>query len=415
MLSDLLLAARGQGLAALLTWVLATAAVILLTRRFLRNRKRRPRRQSCRGHSAASTKVSRKREDRPLSQPDFLTTQINEGMACYQKRQFAKAEAVFRRIVQNPGYSTQTSQQKAAVHRMLALSCAEQGKLDDAIRYCSRGIELCDETKSWANRDSVRLRQDLARLHSLRGDLDKAEATLREILSTLEKRLGRPDASIVVTLYQLAQVQQSRGDLENAERHLQESLLCYDNASWRSDKDYIAILEALAQVQINRKNVDAGTATLTRAIEIQERSLGPDDPAIVQSLLRLWQAYMDDIRYLKAEKVCRRALEIEERRVGPDHPAVGVVLAHLIVACERQGRSAEAEDLTGRQLTIFSRAPAGEERDLLAVRLCQYAAYLRSQNRTINADRVESIILECSPAYATWLRPERSWPDWRWN
>lgn len=414
-LSDLLLAARHQDPTDVIASVLPAVAAILLTWGLIHNRKKTPPQQPRHGRRTATGGLFTKWEDSPLSQPDYLATQIKEGIIYYQERNYTKAEEVFRRIVQNPLYATQTTMQHALAHRMLALACAQQGKVDDAFGYCSRAIELYDRMPPVTNSDSVQCRQDLAWLHSLRGDLCKAEATLREVLSRLERRPERPDSLLVLTLCRLAQVRQNQGQLEDAERLLHESLLCYDNGSWRSDKDHIAILERLAEVQLSRKQVDEGTATLQRVIEIQERFLGADHPAVAQSLLRLWQAYMEDLSYLKAERACRKALEIEEKRLGPDHPTVGVVITHVIVACERQGRFREAAELAGRQLAIFSGAPAGTERDHLAIRLCQYAAYLRSQDRTGDADAIESIVIEGSPDYATWLRPEQNWHSSRWN
>lgn len=360
-------------------------------------------------------RFSRRRQASAPARPDPVAAQLNEGIVCYEEGDYAKAEEILRRALGGPVDESPVTRQNATIYRMLALSCGCQNKSREGLRFCKRALEMYDRLwLSWSQ-EAIYCRADLAWLHALEGQLDEAETILRDLRSKLEKGPARHDSAMVMTLYQLAQVRRERGDLREAEQLLRQSLEQYEQGSWKNDVDHNSILTQLWQVCLSQGKHDEAVEALEQEIAVAERCLGPEHPRLVEGLVALWHVSLKSLRYLKAETACRKALAIEEQRLGPEHPAVGVLLALLLVVLERQRRYRDAAEVAGRQLTILAAAPPGDDRDLLARRLGEYACYLRSRGRTWDADCVESALILCSTGYASHVRPERNWPDSWWN
>jgi len=119
------------------------------------------------------------------------------------------------------------------------------------------------------------------------------------------------------------------------------------------------------------------------------QALGPDHPDVASLLNNLARLYYQQKRYAEAEPLFRRSLEIVENHYGKEHQKVARRLVNLAELYLATGVQAYADSLCQRALAIQERGFG--PRDPSTVKsLKEYAAMLKNENRTAEAERLEA-------------------------
>ena len=116
-------------------------------------------------------------------------------------------------------------------------------------------------------------------------------------------------------------------------------------------------------------------ALLVRALSIREKLFGADSPDLCQSLTNVGVIQELKRELAAAQHSLSRCLSLRERAFGVDHPTVGHTLHMLAMLYRQAGRSAEAEELSGRAMEIL-----GPEHPALV--LAEYESGKRARDHT---------------------------------
>ncbi len=230
-------------------------------------------------------------------------------IAKMRERQYADAARVAQKMISREG-------DNPVYHNMLGLALLSQNKLKEAERAFQAALD--------ADPDYLTARFNLARVHDLEGDLDRAEELYREI----DRRKPNPAAYIG-----LANIAMKRGELKQAEILLQKAVELDENAKVYLARFYLRSGQGERAIELLRREKTPQALSLLvegylqegkvdEAIEVARR-MG-DDPRVLLLLARLYLAKGDR----KAARITlQRALE-----QAPDNVAVLQQLAGLAVA-----------------------------------------------------------------------------------
>ncbi|WAS89958.1 serine/threonine-protein kinase [Nannocystis punicea] len=183
-----------------------------------------------------------------------------------------------------------------------------------------------------------------------RGELDAAEADLRNALAIVERRFGPDDLRTLEIVFFLAGVALQRTDGAGALPLLERVLAGQQRVLGEDHPDVAFTVETLGAALYAVHRYDEAEAAYERALAMMQRHLGPDHHRIATvlhnlALVHAWQGRDED-----AIDRLRRATSLSERELGPDHPKTDDIRTALASALSRAGRYAEAEPMFRRVL-----------------------------------------------------------------
>ncbi len=233
------------------------------------------------------------------------------------------------------------------------------------------------------------------------GDLMKAEAALKTVLSSLRKKLGGNDKAVGKAMLELGELYMQMGQVGNAEKNFRGALEIYEAAFGDNAMQLDEPLGMLASLHIERGVLYRAEPYLHRQLEIIGANYGHNAIRATEPLKRLALLYRDskraedaiplmtqvitilqghhkgshadiaDARILQgsifeklgqhneAETVYTQAVAICDQVYGNNSPAVAGALVRLAGAYLLTDRTMEAKDMLARAIAICDEAEPG--------------------------------------------------------
>lgn len=267
---------------------------------------------------------------------------------------------------------------QAHAFNSLGLALMGQQRFDEAEAAFERSLRIRSALPpSTASRGIATVKHNLGLLYRNRGDNDRSERILREVLD--DRRLASPSGSEYQgTLLALGVTLTQQGRLREAEplyrENLELSLALYGEDSAKT---------ALAHSELAGLYQDLGeygdsTREYARALEITARVEGGDSVSHAIQLNNF--ATLEEMRgdMVHAEQLYRQSLAIRRQHLGDDAPASLRAESNLGRLLMRRGRLAEALPLIQRPLGVWSELLEAGAPDLRISRLGHAEWQIRS-------------------------------------
>jgi tetratricopeptide (TPR) repeat protein len=171
---------------------------------------------------------------------------------------------------------------------------------------------------------------NLAELHQLLGDGERAWPLARQALETARRHLPARAPELVGYLTQLARACQTRRDFAAARRHFREAMGLVLESGGSRHPLVPALWADLAGVEVARGKPRAATPLYERAADLFRSAVGEDHPDHAAARRVLGLHLQTQGEHGRAEKELARYLEISRRSFGAEHPLV--LLAHQTLA-----------------------------------------------------------------------------------
>lgn len=214
----------------------------------------------------------------------------------YEAEDYAKADAIFRRIVD------ETPQSPAAANARLSLaeSALFAGQLDEA----KAGLErIIDDAKA-PETTRQRALSLLVSLAAERGDWESAESLARTFVSKHPEGRERPNV-----LYQLGEALLQQGDLDKAQEQLSQVAAMDDQPAVRSEPWFPRVYILLGEVAFQKKDYAAAIESLEKVASFEPE---PDYAYLADELLG--RIYKNQAKFDEARAALQRVLDDPKAR-----------------------------------------------------------------------------------------------------
>jgi len=183
------------------------------------------------------------------------------------------------------------------------------------------------------------------------GDYAAAEALLRPQVEA-ERRAGGDEEALASGLEYLGVVDLAQGELDAAEAELREAVAVRRRLFGDDHPETARSVAALGVLQRERGDLEAAEAALGGSLAVRRRSLGDDHPEVADGLREEAALLALQGRRDEAEADYRAALAIQVRALSPRHPLTGLTLAGLGTLLAEEGDCAAALPLLTRGLEL---------------------------------------------------------------
>jgi len=165
------------------------------------------------------------------------------------------------------------------------------------------------------------------------GEAYQAIGAYDTALPLIERAVGKVHVAYTIALAGAAAQHADRGDLEEAEALLREALALERGLYEGADQGQLAYtLSHLASVLAERGRWDEAVARQRESLDLLRRYMGDDSPAVALAMSDLGLALDGAGRWTEAEPALVDAWEMLAERVGAEHPraksAAAILAAH---------------------------------------------------------------------------------------
>ena len=175
-----------------------------------------------------------------------------------------------------------------------------------------------------------------------KGDLDGAEALLREAVKGSRETLGDRDQTTLALIADLGSVLQSKGDLDGGELLCREALEGVEAIGDRQGT--LFFMNNLGRLLAEKGDPDA-EVLLREVVEGRREVLGDRHQDTLHSIANLSIILIDKGDLDAAEALLREVLEASRETLGDRHPSTLVSMAHLGYVLTEKGDLDDAEPL----------------------------------------------------------------------
>lgn len=239
---------------------------------------------------------------------------------------------------------------RAAVLNTLAVTYLALGRYDDAMKRISSAYEIRLAELGPHHRDTLSSRASLGLVMYDQGDVERAEAHLRETFRVCTEELGPDDPVTLSAALNLARALGERGASDEAEMLTRQVVESRSSTLGPEAPATLTAKERLA-VQIRRDGrYDEAEALHREILASKERVFGEHHPVTGNTLNNLASVLFLKGEFAEAEELYRRVVESRKERYGDEHPAYLRSLGNVAMTASRQGRFEEAERLAMQQI-----------------------------------------------------------------
>jgi len=333
-----------------------------------------------RGAARIRTELARQ----PEVQATMMLTisRVYERLGIYQpaREQAAGALAIRRALESPPGEDV------AEARTVLATAMQELGELDSAEAELREALRI---ERSRHRGDHEHLVSALANLAShFQGGgyrLDEGEALFREALA-MRQRLGRNDGSLALLSDGLASVLNWKGDYAGAEPWFRQAVALVRTQQPVDSAVLSVAIHNLALALRHLGKLDEAVALERQSLAIAIAYYGPDHPDVSATRNGLGMALRDQGNLAEAESLYRASLVSDSTRFGVWHPNVANDYGLLGMTLLADGRLDQAEAALRRALAIRRRA-LGPEHPYVAISINELAGVYLARGKLGEAER----------------------------
>ncbi len=276
-----------------------------------------------------------------------------------------------------------------AIINNLAIIHSYRGEYSKAEPLFKRGLAIREKALGAEHLDVAKSLHGLANVYFLRSQYAQAEPLYLRALAIVEKRLEPEHTAVAISLNNIANLYYERGDYAEAEPLYRRALAIWEKALGPEHRDVAAPLNNLANIYRINGDVAKAEPLYQRVLAVYEKSLAPEHSNVALTLNNLGELYYDIGDYAKAEPFFKRALAVREKSLGPESPDVANSLNSLAELYRSGGDHAKAEPLHERALVIREKA-LGPEHPKVADSLNNLAILYMAKNDIAQAIALKS-------------------------
>ena len=199
---------------------------------------------------------------------------------------------------------------------------------------------------------------DLSETHIALGELDIAEAPLKESLSPVLHASSKSETKIqssavmAKSLFLLGRIALERGEFETAEQRFKQSMDMYDALGQQNSIDKAAVMTQLGKSLSEQYKESEAEPWLRAALNIGKAQLGTDHPQVAEQMARLADVLEGQAKNDEAAIWFRTSLNIKRRILGIKHPDTVDTIENYGNFLRRNGVFDEARTLMNEALQI---------------------------------------------------------------
>ncbi|WPB81553.1 serine/threonine-protein kinase [Archangium violaceum] len=238
------------------------------------------------------------------------------------------------------------------LHLRLGGMLVVQGRLEDAERELTQGLELARGLQGPNSLLAVRFLSQMGRIRSQQIRNAEALELFREAQQVRERLLGPDHPGLAVYLSNTAVALINLGRREEAIEAWRRSLRLQEVAHTPDHPSLAGPLNNLGVALRKEGRLEESRGYLDRALAIMERSKGKDHPDTMLVLCALGQWSMDAQQTEEALEWFERALKSVQTALGPETPRAALPLAYRGLLHLRANRLREARSDLLRSLEL---------------------------------------------------------------
>ncbi|MCY1077560.1 serine/threonine-protein kinase [Archangium lansingense] len=238
------------------------------------------------------------------------------------------------------------------LHLRLGSMLVVQGRLEDAERELTKGLELARKLQGPESLLAARFLSPMGRIRSQQIRNVEALELFREAQQIRERLLGQEHPGLAVYLSNTAVALINLGRREEAIEAWRRSLRLQEVAHTPDHPSLAGPLNNLGVALRKEGKLEEARGYLDRALAIMERSKGKDHPDTMLVLCALGQWAMDAQQPEEALKWFERALKSVQGALGPETPRAALPLAYRGLLHLRANRLREARSDLLRSLEL---------------------------------------------------------------
>jgi tetratricopeptide (TPR) repeat protein len=153
------------------------------------------------------------------------------------------------------------------------VTCFKQGKIDKALEFFKRSIELAKAPRSGMSDVNLgQMLNNLASVYEYKRQYCLAEATYLHALRVTEEQFGRTHRQFVGTMHNLGYLYMTTRRYQEAEAQFRQSLAIAERSELGLDDVVIRSLHGLGKIHMKRNEDEQAEAALSRALGIARGS-----------------------------------------------------------------------------------------------------------------------------------------------
>ena len=192
-----------------------------------------------------------------------------------------------------------------------------KGRLKEAEQSYLRAIAISETALGRDHPQTGALKETLGVMFNGMDDYARAEPLMLEGTAIIERALG-DHPKLATCLQDLALLHTNRGDQTRALAELQRAVQISDRTNSPDDFAAIAVVNNLGDLYVNLKDYDKAQPLVERAIRDIERTLGPESFRVSTPLLNLSIIARERGDYAHALEYLQRAYRLREKTYGKE-------------------------------------------------------------------------------------------------
>jgi eukaryotic-like serine/threonine-protein kinase len=213
------------------------------------------------------------------------------------------------------------------------------------------------------DRETLRLKSDLAEGLLFEGRYAEADRVLRETLKAQREVVGSEDPDSLLSMDRLGSILDMEAKYPEALALMQSALDVERRTLGPEDSQTIGTRYSLGDILRNMGRYPDAETVYRELLDAQRRTLGPEHPDTLLAMHGLAIILRTEGKYAEAEKIFREVLDKRRRLLGPEHPETAETMTQLAHDLQSQGRYPEAEKLAREALGIEQRVNGPESLD----------------------------------------------------
>jgi serine/threonine-protein kinase len=244
---------------------------------------------------------------------------------------------------------------QADLYQTLGLIYQKLGDLDRADALLREALERRQGVHGVSSPEVADSLTARALLYASRAQYDDAERLARDGLAMIERLLPDTDPAVARAMIGLGKVLSDRGKYDDAIALLDEVVRRQTTAE-AEPRELASSVYELASAHFYAGNHDQSEALNQQALALYRQVYGDRHPLVSDCLINLGAVQFERGRYADAERLYRQGLDITEAWFGREHHKTAANLTMIARVLNRTPeRQAEARDLLGQAIAIRER------------------------------------------------------------
>jgi eukaryotic-like serine/threonine-protein kinase len=237
----------------------------------------------------------------------------------------------------------------------LSIALRAIGDLQRADALLREGLAILHQHRTERSDTYAKLILNVGRIQFLAGNLKEARKNFEESLTLYRELSGPSSPEVGGVLSQLSGVLLWQEDLPGAERAARQALEIFTATRPAAHPERVLVESRLGEILLLQKRINEAAPIFEQTLAAQRQLYGPHSEQVARVLDSLSQIRTAQGNLAEAEQYARRALDAHEAALGAEHSGTGLYRTALAMILVKRNEFEEAEDLTRHALATFEK------------------------------------------------------------